>query len=137
MKVYVEVEGAAELLHEGDRARPRRSCSGTPDAATLEAEDCAKSNVERAGDEPRVPGEKESRPAGEREDPLAHGHVGEHAVQEMRRGPLHAAGGAGGTKATALAGEGDQQFLAARGAAHAGKAVGEDAASKMLSMRQW
>src|SRR5207302_1791053 len=66
----------AELLHEGDRARPRRSCSGTPDAATLEAEDCAKSNVERAGDEPRVPGEKESRPAGEREDPLAHGHVG-------------------------------------------------------------
>jgi len=105
MKVHVEVEGAAEAFHEGDRARPRRSCSGTPGAAMMEAEDCAQSNVERAGDEPRIPGEKEARPSGQREDPLAHRHVRKHAIQEVRRGPLHAAGGAGRAEAATLAGK--------------------------------
>ena len=34
----------------------------------------AQGDVERASDEPRVPGEKEARPPGKRENPLAHGH---------------------------------------------------------------
>ena len=44
---------------------------------------------------------------------------------------LHAARGAGGAKPPALAGEGDPHLVAARGAAHAGKAVGEGAASEV------
>ena len=128
---HAMIEGAAEPLHEGDRARPRRSCSGTPGAATLEAEVCAQSNVERAGDEPRVPGEKEARPSGQREDPLAHRHVRKHAVREVRRGPLHAAGGAGRAEAATLAGKGDQHLVAAGRTAHASEAVGEDAASEV------
>jgi len=44
---------------------------------------------------------------------------------------LHAARDAGGAKPPALAGEGDQHLVAARGAAHAGKAVGEGAASEV------
>ena len=131
MKVHVEVEGAAESLNEGDRARPRRSCSGPPRPATLEAEDRAQGNVERARDELRVSGEKKARPTRQRQHPLAHRHVRKNAVQEVRRGPLHAARGAGRAEAAALAGKGDQHLVPAGGAAHAGKAVGENAASEV------
>src|SRR5207302_5648213 len=45
--------------------------------------------------------------------------------------PLHATRGAGRTEPPALAGEGDQHLVTARAAAHAGKAVGEDAAGEV------
>jgi hypothetical protein len=119
MKVHVEVEGAAESLHEGDGARPGRSCSRLPGTTTLEAEDRAGRCRARGGDEPRVPGEKEARPPGKRENPLAHGHVRQNAIEEVRRGPLRAAGGAGGAEATTLAGKSDQHLVALGGATHA------------------
>src|SRR5207248_9295469 len=121
-------ESATESLHEGHCPRPWRPRSPPPRAPALQGEDRAQRQVERAGDEQSVAGEEETRPARQREDPLAGGYVREHAVHEVGRSPLRAAGSAGRTESAALAGEGDQHLVAAGGATHAGKAMRENAA---------
>jgi len=63
MEVHIEVERAAEPLHEGDRTRARRERSGATGAPALVGEDRTQRDVEAARDEHRVAGEQEPRPA--------------------------------------------------------------------------
>jgi hypothetical protein len=56
-------------------------------------------------------------------------------VGEVRGRLGHAAAGAGRADSSALAGEGDKEVVPAVTAAGAGKAVGEDAAFKVLDKR--
>ncbi len=67
-----------------------------------------------------------SQALGDRQHPLAHRLAGEHLLDQMRRGLHHAPGIAGGAHATAFAGKGDQEVVAALRAARPGKARGED-----------
>src|SRR5207302_3720069 len=80
VEVDIEVEGATESLHDGHCPRPWLPRSRPPRAPALQREDRAQRQVERAGVEQRVAGEEETHPARQREDPLAHGYVREHAV---------------------------------------------------------
>ena len=83
MEVHIEVERAAEPLHEGDRTRARRERSG---ATALVGEDRTQRDLEAARDEHRVAGEQEPRPARQRQDPLTHRYLRNHAVYEVRGG---------------------------------------------------
>jgi len=56
------------------------------------------------------------------------GQARDDMVGQMCGGLHHAAGGAGWTDASALAGSGNEEVVPAVGAAGTGKAVGEDAA---------
>jgi hypothetical protein len=51
---------------------------------------------------------------GEREHPLAHGHRGQHAIDDARRDVAHAAAGAARARAAALARERNEQIVSAR-----------------------
>lgn len=74
-----------------------------------------------------------AQPFGEREHPLPHRQARKDMIDEMRRRFGHAPGGAGGADAAALAGIGDDEIVAAVGAAGTGKAVGEDAAIEVAA----
>ena len=62
------------------------------------------------------------------EHPLAHRHMGDDVVHQVRSGLCHAAGAARRAKAAPLAAEGDQFVVAAVNAAQPQEAVGQDAA---------
>lgn len=126
-EVHVEVERAAKSLHEGDGTRPRRSRSSLPGAPAQEAEDRAQREIERARDELRVPGEKEACSSRERQHPLAHGHA---AGRVQKRSPACDAWCRKGRNRGPCR-KSDQHLIGAGGAAHAGGAVREDAASEV------
>ena len=70
-------------------------------------------------------------PARQREHPLAHRNARQHAIDQVSGSALHPSRRAGRTDSTALAGERDEQLVAAGDAAHASEAVGEDAAAQV------
>ncbi|HZR16587.1 MAG TPA: hypothetical protein VFE51_04610 [Verrucomicrobiae bacterium] len=61
------------------------------------------------------------------------GNGSQHLVQDESSGGLHIFLVAGGTKPAALAGEGQQVFLAAMVAAHPGKTAGQVAATEKFA----
>src|SRR5439155_3876963 len=65
---------------------------------------------------------------GERENPLPDGNLGQHAIDEMRRGVGHPATAAGGAEPAPLAGECYDPILPAVIAVHTGEAVCQHAA---------
>jgi len=73
-------------------------------------------------------GQQQAQRDGQRQNPLAHRHVGNDVVDQVRRRLRHAPGPARGAKAAPLAREGDQLVVAAVAAAQSQEAVGQDAA---------
>ncbi len=129
VEVHVEVQRVAEALDEGHGASP-----GPPDRAVLPG--TAAVGGEHSTDElPQhhrceggIVGEAVAQGVGECQDPLADGHLGEHAVDEVGGGVGHAAAEAGGAEPASLAGEGDDLITSAVVAVDPKKPVGEDAA---------
>src|SRR5207245_11520642 len=80
-----------------------------------------------------VPGEEIAQPVGQREHPLAHGHVRQDVVDEVCRLLRHAAAATTRTEAPPFARERDEPFVRAALAAHAGEATGEDATGEELA----
>ncbi len=74
---------------------------------------------------PGVPGTAVTKRIWEREDPLAHGHFGEHALNEVCRRASHAPPRAGRTKPSALARECDESVVTTGIAVDAQEALGE------------
>ena len=74
-------------------------------------------------------------PFGHRQHPLAKRDSGQDVVDHVGGGLDHATGGAGRTDVAALARKGDQEIVAAAGAVHTGKTVGQDAALQVLAKR--
>jgi metallophosphoesterase superfamily enzyme len=78
---------------------------------------------------------KYRKPLGHGEHPLAHRQAGEDVVVQVRCCLHHAPGGARGADSPAFAGEGYKVVVPTVAAASAGKAMGKDAALKILGKR--
>jgi len=131
VEVNVAVQRAAEALDEGDGAALRaRNLALLARAATQRREDAAHEDAEHGLHQRCVVGEPVAQREGQREHPLAHGHLGQHAIDEVRGGVGHTAAAAGGAEAAALAREGDDAVETAVVTADAHEAVGEDPAAE-------
>ena len=87
--------------------------------------------MQGARDQCGVAREQKASPAPQREHPLAHRNARQHAIDQVRGSALHPSRRAGRTDSTALAGECDEQLVAAGDAAHASESVGENAAAQV------
>jgi hypothetical protein len=105
-----------------------RQCSRAPAEA---GEESPEEGAEHLAGEPGVVGAAVAKRVGQREDPLPDRHLGQDAVDEVRRGVGHAPAAARGAEAAPLAGEGDEALQSARIAAEPQEAVGEDPAAKV------
>ena len=76
-----------------------------------------------------------TKPLGNRQHPLAHRQAGEYVVVQVRCCLHHAPRGARGADSPAFAGEGYKVVVPTVAAASAGKAMGKDAALKILGKR--
>ncbi len=68
---------------------------------------------------------------GDGQDPLTDGYVGDDVVHQVSRRPGHPLGVTGGTNASGLARESDQELVTTAGAPGPSKAVGQDAACQV------
>jgi len=131
VEVDVQVQRVAEALHEGDgSAMPARDRPLLPGAAPQRREDAAHEDVEHVAHERRVVGKPVAERKGQREHPLPHRHLGQHAIDEMRSGVGHAAPAARRAEAAALAREGDDAIEPAAVAVHAHEAIRKDPAAE-------
>ena len=131
VEVDVQVQRVAEALHEGDgSAMPARDRPLLPGAAPQRREDAAHEDVEHVAHERRVVGKPVAERKGQREHPLPHRHLGQHAIDEMRSGVGHAAPAARRAEAAALAREGDDAIEPAAVAVHADETMREDPAAQ-------
>jgi len=73
-------------------------------------------------------GQQQAQRHGQRQHPLAHRHVRDDVVHQVRRRLRHTPGTARGAKPAPLAAERDELVVAAVGAVQAQEAVGQDAA---------
>jgi hypothetical protein len=131
VEVRRQLEGAAEVLGEGDGARVETA--GDAEAAgeaTLEAPDALEEGLQDEVEEGRVLEGEPAEAEGEGEGPLAVGGLREDVVDEVLRGEGRFPAVAGGAVAAALAREADEELLAAGLAADAGEAMAEDAAAQ-------
>ena len=126
------LRGGAEALQEGHCAEARTGrCARTGEPQTVL--DGAQEDAQHGVESRRVAVEEEAQALGEGHDPLAHGDLREHMINQVGSGLGHAPGGAGGTDAASLAGEGHEKLVAAVGTAGAGEAVGENPAFEVLA----
>jgi hypothetical protein len=112
VQMEMGVEAGAEAVQEGDGAEGGIGGSargGFPQRSPYDSKDYG----EDASDEDRIAGEEGAEPFGEGEHPLAHGHVGDDMIAQVGCDFGHAAGGAGGADAAALAAEGEESLLSA------------------------
>ncbi len=132
MKMDVQVERAAEALHERDGAALAGDLAPLAGLPPLQGDDFF--DEQAAGGEKGggVPGDEKPEREGQREDPLSHGHVGENAVDEVRRRVCHAPAAAARAQASVLAREGDEAVFAAGVAMQAHEAVFEQATAQVL-----
>ncbi len=134
VEVEVQIQRVAEALHEGDGAAlAAREPPLLSRSAPERGEDRAHEDGEDQARKARVVGEAVAERKGQREHPLAHGHLGQHAVDEMGGRVGHAPAATGGAEAAPLAGKSDEAIVAAGLAAHAHEAVGEDSALEIAA----
>ena len=101
------------------------------DAAAQVDEERSQEGAEHIARQPGVPRTPVTEPIGQGQHPLAHGHLGEHALDQVGGCVRHSASTTGWTEATPFAGKGDQAVVAAGVAVNTQKAVREYAASEI------
>ena len=130
--VGVGIEYRAKALHEAHRpAACTARCIGA--AAAQSGLDCPQYAAPAAPKQHRLEMQEEPQPLRERHDPLAHRHLWDHLLDQVRGARGHAPGGAGRAYPAALAGEGDHKIVAAVAAAGAGEAAGQDPALEIAA----
>ncbi len=115
-------------MHERHRAGLAVADAGGAGPLAVEGKEGAEEDVQRGRGERWVGGQVPADAHWKRQHPMAHGNARQDALDQMRGGVVRAARGAGRADPAALAGERDQQLVAAVAAADAGEAVGEDPA---------
>ena len=132
VEVQVGIEAGAEAVDEGHGCEP---CRGARTGAVR-----AQAGRHRAQEQPQggalevgVALQEIAQVLGHREHPLSQRQVRQHAIGQMRCGLYHAPRVARGAHAAPLAGERDQEIVAALPAPGPGKAMGEDAAFQVTA----
>ena len=130
--MHVEVDQAAEPLHERDRPGARCAEAALAGDPPLPCPDRAHGEVADPGGPRRVSREPEPQRLGDREHPLAIRRARQHVVDKVRRGVRHPSRCTRRTQAAAFAAERDDDLVMARRAAYAREAMREDAAAQVL-----
>jgi hypothetical protein len=131
VEVGRQLEGAAEVLGEGDGARVEAARDAeAARVAALRGPDTVEERLQGEVEEGRVLEGEPAEAEGEGEGPLAVGGLREDVVDEVESGEGGFPAVAGGAVPAALAREADEELLAAGQAADAGEAVAEDAAAQ-------
>lgn len=131
VEVGRQLEGAAEVLGEGDGARVETA--GDAEAAgvtALRGPDALEEGGEGEVEDGRVLEGEPAQAEGEGEGPLAVRRLREDVVDEVLAGERGLLAVAGGAEAAALAREADEELVTAGQAADADEAVAEDAAAQ-------
>ena len=132
MEVQVEIEGGTEAVNERDRAEARRRAR-TWTVRTQALLHRAQEHPQGRALEGGVAVQEVAQPLRHRQHPLPHWQAWEDVIRQMRRGLHHAPGIARRAHATSLAGERDQEVVAAVAAPRTREAVGEDAALQVAA----
>ena len=127
VQVDVQVGGRPEALDQRDGAAVGLVCleASLPEQV---ARDHAVHDLQHRRHQLGLRGQQQAQRDRQRQHPLAHRHMGDDVVHQVRRGLRHAPRAARRAKAAPLAAEGDQLVVAAVAAAQPQEAVGQDAA---------
>ncbi len=128
VEVDVEIESAAEALHDVDGTGPSVAESLFLASAAQESQDRAEKEGAHGGAELWVVGQKKPDPKGKREDPLADGHARQDPVDEVGGGIGHASAAARRAETASFARERDESVFAAVLATDPDEALCQDAA---------
>ena len=138
MEVDVFIEAGAESVNEGD-GTDVQAClvhMGRTGAVGLQSLcDHPQKDAQHHAQHRSVALHEVTKPLGNRQHPLAHRQAGEYVIVQVRCCLHHAPGGARGADSPAFAGEGYKVVVPTVAAASAGKAMGKDAALKILGKR--
>ncbi len=130
VEVRVEPEVGAEALRDGEPAALRSQDPSVSRGVAVALRQDAGKETQHGRAEVGVVGDGEAELEGERENPLADGHVGQDVVHKVGGGLGHVPAGARGAEPAALAGERQSVLVAARRAADAREAVSPDPAAE-------
>ena len=115
---------------------PLSACSAfSPGLIQQEARDGAVYDLQHRRHQLGLRGQQQAQRDGQREHPLAHRHVRDDAVHQVRR-LGHSPGPARRAKASVLAAEGKQLVVPAVAAAQPQQAVGQDAAQQDAALQE-
>jgi len=103
VEMWIELQGRIESLHETDRARLACGDSMALGVARHPREHSAQEDPAHAREQLRLVGKCETDVVRKRQDPLAHGDLRDHGVDEMRRRLGHAPAGTGRTETPSFA----------------------------------
>ena len=120
-----------EALDRGDRPAPGLAEALAGGGGGEPAEHHAQEHGEDRAAEAGVEGQLVAQRPGQREDPLPHGHVGDHAIDQLGGEGAHAPAATGGAEAPALAREGHDRVVLTARAAQVEATVVEDAAAQV------
>ena len=121
----VETKRAGEALDEGHRSGAREPPAEVAGPTALPGEDRAQGDGEHAGGQRGVEGESQAQPTREAHHPLAIGYIRENVLGQKGGAVLHAAGRARRARRARLAGEGNQEVIAASVTVDSKKAAGQ------------
>lgn len=124
--VHVQVQAPAEALHESHRTALAAHEPIPTRVRSVETEDRFDEEARHRAEHLGLEGSERAQLERERQDVLAHGHVGKHAVDQMRRRVRHAPACAAWACPPLLARERDQDVVTAVVATAVHEAVSED-----------
>jgi hypothetical protein len=108
MEVQIEVERAPEALDHDDASGEAVADARAARAVPQPAKHRLREHGGHRATESVVPGEQVAEPVRQAQHPLAHRHVGQNLIDQVRGALRHAATATAWTQRAALAGEGDQ-----------------------------
>jgi hypothetical protein len=132
MDMHVEVERPSEPLHDRDRATATVRHAVPACAGAQGAEHRAEERGDHRAAQIVVPRQPIAHAIRQAEDPLPYGHVGEHAIHQVRGALAHPTATATRTEPASLARERDQPIEAAGRAAEPRKPAGKPAAPEKI-----
>ncbi len=130
--VQMAIERSTEAVDEAHRPEAG-PCRDPGTASAQMGLDHPQEDTQHGGDRLWLPFQVLAQELGDGQHPLSDRQGWEDVIHQMGGGLGHASGIARGADATPLAGEGHQEIVAARGAAGAAEAIGQDAALQVAS----
>jgi len=131
--VHVEIERAAEALHDRHRAEAATWDAAAARARTEPPADRAQEHSDDGATERVVPGDEIPQPGRQGQHPLPDGHGWQDAFDQMRGALGHPPAAATRAQTASLAGEGDEAIEAARRAARPSETACETPARQELA----
>jgi hypothetical protein len=125
VEVDIQAKRAGEALDEGHRSGARDPPAEAACPTALPGEDRAQRDGEDAGGQRGVEGQSQAQPTREAHHPLAIGNIGENVLGQEGGAVLHAAGRARRARRARLAGEWNQEVIAASVTVDSKEAAGQ------------